>query len=121
MGISVAKQPAFGEVKDSHRDGDARAEAVKNLHPRLVMAKASVGKAIETAIGDAPLKQFGHEGMVSGLTTGEKVPDYLARIYQDKGARRRFALALLEDDTDVIVTTTITVPMKKAGNDEGRR
>lgn len=80
------------------------------------MAKAKVGAAFERAIGDRPLKEFGHEGLVSAVCSGEKVPEYLARIYQDKGARRRMALALLEDDTDVIVTTTITIPQsRKAG------
>lgn len=100
------------EVKPSHRD-DRGGEVPS---PRLRMAKAKMGTAIEQAIGDEPDKTFGHEGLMSALKSGEKVPDYLARIYQNKEARRRFAMALLQDDTDVIVTTTITVPLtRKAG------
>lgn len=114
MGSMVDRAVTGVEVKSSHRDGRRDSEAVKKLHPRLVMAKAKVGAAIEQAIGDAPDKEFGHEGLVSALKTGEKVPDYLARIYEDKPARRRFALALLEDDTDVVVTTTVTIAQSKA-------
>ena len=84
---------------------------VKSLHcAPLVAAKTKVGAAVTIAIVDQPLKAFGHEGLMSGVCSGEKVPDYLARIVQDKRTRRRFAVALLEDDTDVIVTVTITMP-----------
>lgn len=81
----------------------------------LEMAKAKFGAAIEEGIGDAPLKNYGDKGLLSKVVTGEKVPDYLGRIYQDKQARRRFAVALLEDDTDVVMTTHITLPLTKVG------
>lgn len=89
---------------------------VKNVHRldvSLVIAKAKVGAAVAAAISDHPLKAFGHEGLLSAVCSGEKVPAYLARIYQDKTSRRHFAVALLEDDTDVVVTTTVTVPHRK--------
>jgi hypothetical protein len=73
------------------------------------MAKAAMGAAIKHAIGDQPLKEFGDKGLVSNVCSGEKVPDYLARIYQDAGARRRFALALLEDDPGVEIETVIKI------------
>lgn len=111
MGRSVQQPLPPMEVKPSHRP-NGRSEEPSPLAVRLKMAKAKVGAAFERAIGDRPLKEFGHEGLVSAVCSGEKVPDYLARVAEDKQARRRFALALLEDDTDVIVTTTITIPQK---------
>lgn len=62
----------------------------------LAMAKATVGAAVEAAIGDQLLKRYGDEGMVSKIITGEKVPAYLAQIARDPEARQRFALALLK-------------------------
>jgi hypothetical protein len=103
------------EVKKPHRDSDDEIDAVKNLHHvKLQMAKARIGAAVERAIGDLPLKAFGHEGLVSAVCSGEKVPDYLGRIAQDNDARRRFAMALLEDDSGVVITTTITIQSKKS-------
>lgn len=116
MGASFRRPLPPLPVEKLHHDDDASATEVKNLSRLdvpLSMAKAKVGAAVTAAIGDNPLKAFGHEGLVSGVASGERVPDYLARIYQDKPARRRLALALLEDDTDVIVTTTVSIPMSK--------
>lgn len=64
---------------------------VKNLHP-LRMAKKHVGDAVTAAIGTEPRKRYGHEGRLSEVCAGEKVPDWLARIYQDDDARIRFGL-----------------------------
>ena len=75
----------------------------------LEMAKARLGAAVGQAIGDQPLKAYGDKGLLSKVSTGEKVPDYLARIYQDRGARRRLALALLEDDDHVDIETTVRI------------
>lgn len=99
------------EVKPLHRDAERRAEAVKKLHQlsKCVAAKAGVGRAFKAAIGDEADKAFGHEGLVSGLKSGEKVPDYLASIYADPAARRRFALALLEDDEGVELETIVRI------------
>ena len=116
MGSNGTGAAVAREVKPSHRDDSDESSTVKKLpHVPLVMAKAKVGAAIEQAIGDLPDKHFGHEGLVSALKTGEKVPDYLARIYQDRGARRRLALALLEDDDRVRVRTVIEWDEEKVG------
>lgn len=72
-------------------------------HDDLGQAKAHVGAAVKSAIGDQPLKQFGDKGLMSKVCAGEKVPDYLARIYQDREARRRFVRAWLKDDGAVRV------------------
>lgn len=106
------------EVNRVHGDELPRESVVNKVHrlPDVIpldMAKARVGGAVRKAIAGQPLKTFGHKALVHGVCTGEKVPDYLGRIYQDKDARRRFGLALLEDDTDVIVTTTVTFPQKR--------
>jgi len=106
------------EVNRVDRPSERRADVVNKvdrLQIPLEMAKARMGAAVEHAIGDAPLKEYGDKGLMSKVVTGEKVPDYLARIAQDKAARRRFALKLLEDDTDVVITKTITIQEKKAG------
>lgn len=114
MPATVANRRLSSEEKTLHRDESNALDAVKKLHHvPLVMAKAKVGAAIDSAIGDAPDKSFGHEGLVSGLKSGEKVPDYLARIYADKGARRRFAVALLEEDSEVRVRTVIEIEDRK--------
>lgn len=102
------------EVNSSHREPDRSCEAVKKLHDvPLRQAKAAIGGAVREAIGARPLKEFGHEGLLSEVCSGGKAPEYLARIYLDPQARRRFALALLAEDADVTVTTTVTIPQKK--------
>lgn len=105
------------EVKRPHRAEGERDEAVKNLHPalRMAKAKAKAGAAIEHAIGDTPDKHFGHEGLMSALKSGEKIPDYLARIVEDDDARLRFAKALLQGDTRVTFRTVIEIDERKVG------
>jgi hypothetical protein len=116
MSRSLAADRQSAEVKSSHRDDRTRDEAVKELHQiKFRSAKARMGAAVERAIGDQPLKAFGHEGLLSGVCSGEKVPEYLARICESPAARRRFAMALLEDDPDVRFRTVIEIDERKAG------
>lgn len=85
------------EVKRLHDVSDARDEAVKKLHDvPFRQAKADVGAAIRVAIGDRPLKEYGHESLISEVCSGAKVPEYLARICDDVQARRRLGIALLK-------------------------
>jgi hypothetical protein len=108
MGHSIRQERPFAEEKSLYREESRDHGAVKNLdHVPLVMAKAKVGKAIKEAVGSAPLKQFGNEGLMSALISGEKVPDYLARIYDDPDALWRFAMALLEHDPTVRIRTVV--------------
>lgn len=118
MGNSLAQRAS---VEEDHRVDHAdqcpscavnRVDRLNAMAIDLTMAKAKLGACIRTGIGDDALKEYGDKGLVGKVCTGEKAPDYLARIYLDKAARRRFALALLNDDTDVIVTTVVTVPTK---------
>jgi hypothetical protein len=75
---------------------------VDRLPERAVsMAKAAVGAAVKNAIGDAPMKQYGDKGQLSNVISGEGVPDYMARIYEDPAARRRYAISLLKGDPKV--------------------
>lgn len=102
------------EVNRVHRGDEGSLSEVNKVHPdALSTAKARVGGAVREAIGTDPMKVYGHKGLLHAVCSGEKVPDYLARIYQDKPARRRFALALLNDDTDVVVTTHVSWPEPK--------
>lgn len=88
-------------------------------------AKASMGAAVKDAIGDGALKEFGDKGKLSKVISGEKVPEYLARIYQDVPARRRLGLALLKDDPQVRVRLVIECDFDETGCQEisgrGRR
>lgn len=111
MPRSLSQPFAPTELKSLHRDESDRAEAVKNLHHvPLAMAKAKVGAAIGKAIGDAPTKEYGHEGLISGVKSGEKVPEYLARIVANRGACRRFLKALAADDTGIVTYTVMHIP-----------
>lgn len=95
---------------------DAADAAVNKVHGvPLRMAKARVGAAVTKAIEGRAQKEFGSKSLISEVCSGEKVPEYLARIVDDKSTRRKLALALLEDDTDVIVTTNISIRQRKAG------
>lgn len=100
MARSVTNRLDLGEVNRVDLEVnkvDRLVEATESMR----MAKAKMGAAVEHAIGDRPLKEFGDKGQMSNITSGEKVPEYLARIYHDPAARRRFALALLDGDTGV--------------------
>lgn len=94
---------ALDAVEDNRVD-----RLVNEVDRRKRMAKASMGAAIEQAIGDRR-KAFGDKGLISNVCSGEKVPEYLARIYEDPEARRRFALALLEGDDEIEVYTEIRI------------
>ena len=90
------------EVKSSHNADPTGDDGVKKLHDvPLAMAKAKVGEAVSAGIGDQSPKAFGHEGRISGVCSGKNVPDYMARIYLDPDARRRYALSLLRGDPKV--------------------
>lgn len=103
------------EVKSLHRTAETRAEAVKELHQvPLNMAKASVGAAFAEAIGDSARKVYGHEGLVSAVCSGEKVPEYLARVYADPAARVRFGVAWLKGARQVRVRRRIEVEIEES-------
>lgn len=105
------------EVKGLHGEREVRSEAVKKLHcVPMAMAKVKVGAAFAHAIGEQTRKAYGHEGLVSGLCSGEKVPDYMATLYLDAGARRRFALALLAGDPKVKRRVTVEIEDDEGGH-----
>ena len=54
-----------------------------------------MGAVIRDAIGPDKLEAYGHAGLLSGVCAGEKVPEYLAAIYANEGARLRMAKAIL--------------------------
>ena len=75
----------------------------------LEMAKAGIGRAIKSAIGDDPLKVYGDDSMMAKVISGERIPDYLARIYRNPEARRRYAVSLLRGDKQVRVRTVVEI------------
>jgi hypothetical protein len=83
---------------------------VNKVDPRLDVpfrqAKARFGAAVGEAIHPHPLKAFGDKGQLSKVIGGD-VPEYLARIVDDPNACRRFARALLANDSTVRVRTVI--------------
>ena len=112
MGRSVQQPLLDMEVNSLHCDARPSATAVKKLHQLragLSNAKAKMGAAVNAAIGDQPRKAFGHEGLIAGVCAGPKVPDYLARIWEDPEARRRFGIAILRNDPKVKVRLLLEI------------
>lgn len=96
------------EVKRLDHLPERAQSAVKKVDRLPVeAAKAHVGAAIRSAVGDEPLRVYGDEGLMSRVMTGEKVPDYMGRIFSNPDARRRYALALLKGDPRVRIRTTV--------------
>lgn len=106
--VHKPKMLKAGTVNKVQYDEPEAADPLEN-------ARISVGAAIKHGIGDDPLKTYGTKSQMSGLVSGENVPDYLARIYENPSARRRFARALLADDDAVRVRTVIEWDEEKAG------
>jgi hypothetical protein len=118
MADSIAAKAYAREVNRVERPKMLRAGTVNKVDhgpDPLEIAKVLVGRALKAGIGDEPLKTYGDKGLLSNVLSGEKVPDYLARIYQNDEARRRFARALLADDDAVRVRTVIEWDEEKAG------
>ena len=116
MPSSLPKPNGRMEDKRLDRLPETAREAVRKLDlPSLDDAKASVGRAVKHAIGDDPARVYGDEGQMSRVMTGEKVPDYMARIYRNPDARRRYVLSLLKGDPNVRIRTTVDWDEEKAG------
>jgi hypothetical protein len=111
MSHSLKRTDVLMEVEKLPRPGDQPGKAVKKVHlpPEMSMeqAKKEVGKTVEYAIGADPRKQYGPDNVISGVVSGD-VPAYLARLYQNDGARRRLAKAWLKGASGVR-TRNVTV------------
>lgn len=90
------------EVQRLHRperESESAEARVKKLHrlpeKSLQQAKAHFGEAVKVAIGHQPRRLFGSETLISGVVSGEKVPDYIGRICQDDDTRRRLGRELI--------------------------
>lgn len=107
MSRSIAQRLPVEEV-NRVEPASERASDVVNKVDRLpakasamASAKLQFGAAIAHAIGDDPLKHYGDKGHISNVISGEKVPDYLAKICDNPKARRRLAMSLLRGDKGV--------------------
>jgi len=90
-GAAAQSESPTGGVNKVHRLPDKA----------LAMAKMEVGGMVRKAIEGTSLKTYGPKSLISEVCSGEKVPEYLARIIQDSRARRRLGLALLRGDDRV--------------------
>lgn len=95
-------KPRMATVRKLDRPSPAR---------ELPKGKAGFGAAVSIAIGDESTKAYGDESFIAKVKSGEKVPEYLARIYDNPDARRRLGLELLKD-TGVTVRTVIEFETK---------
>lgn len=110
MGSIVAKASLPGEDKRLDRLPESAKDAVKKVAcPPMDVAKAGIGEAVRSAIGDDPLRVYGSEGQMSRVISGEAVPDYMGRIASRPDALRRYALSLLKGDRRVKVRTVIEI------------
>jgi hypothetical protein len=105
----VARPVEHRPDTDNKFDHDPRLDEIP-----LEMARMNMGAAIGRGIGGESLKAYGDPGMVSKVVAGEKVPDYLAKLYANEDARQRFALALLEGIDGVEMETTVRISKKGA-------
>src|SRR5687767_10557751 len=103
MAATLPKPNGRGEDQRLDRLPMKANGAVQKVDLAMDTAKEHVGKAIGSAIGDEPLRVFGDASFIAKVITGEKAPDYLARIYRNPDARRRLGLALLRGDDKVKV------------------
>jgi hypothetical protein len=99
MSKSLDRASVVLEVEKLPRPGDRADRGVKKVHlmpeQSLEQAKKGFGQAVKAAIGDNPMKVYGAENIISVVVSGEKVPDYMGRLFQDDGARRRLGRELL--------------------------
>lgn len=110
MSFDSEREPNFREdnrVASAPEGTDNKVDRLQAVP--LDMAKAKVGAAMKRAMDGRALKEFGEKSFISNVHSGEKVPEYFARVYMDPVARRRFALALLEGDEGVRVNTKTTI------------
>lgn len=116
MGVIVTEGMRGAEVKQVDRAEEGEVNPVDRLdvpkhmaksRTKLEIAKERVGACVRAGVGDRQLKEFGDKGLMSNVCSGEKVPEYLARIHDDPAARRRFGRAWLEGVATVKTTTSI--------------
>lgn len=112
MGRDSADVSAVLEVEKLPRPGDRPDRGVKKVpfvpERSLNDAKSQVGCIVKAAIGDSPRKVYGPDNTISAVISGEKVADWLARIYRDTGARQRFGKEWLKG-ADGVRSRNVTV------------
>lgn len=103
------REPGEREANRVGGAADVDTNRVGRLQVPLEMAKAKVGACVRQAIGERQMKEFGDKGTMGNICSGERAPEYLARIYMDPAARRRFAQKWLEGDAAVRMKTTTCI------------
>lgn len=91
---SVTKRLDLTEVEKLPSPSDRPDRGVKKVHlmpeESLEQGKKRVGHVVKAGIGDSPRKVYGPDNIISGVVNGERIPDWMARIYNDGDARLRF-------------------------------
>jgi hypothetical protein len=96
------------EVKPLHRGKTRSEESSPRSDPReITQAKAGMGAVIKEAIGPDKLEAYGHASLMSGICSGEKVPEYLAAIYANEESKLRMAKALLRSSGKQVRERTV--------------
>src|SRR5688500_4925720 len=85
-----------------------------DTQPRLSQARARLARAFRRAMEGRWRKEFGRKPRMPERCSAEKAPGYLARIVEDTHARRKFAVALLEEDAGGVISVTVTIPQDEA-------
>jgi hypothetical protein len=88
------------EVEKLPSPSDRADRGVRKVHAiperSLEDGKKAVGRVARAGIGDSPRKVYGPDNITSGVVSGERIPDWMARLYNDDEARLRFGKAWLD-------------------------
>ena len=99
-------------------ENEVRANKIRGPPEKAVaMAKAKLGHIFRAAIEGTPLKTYGSKSFISEICSGEKVPEYLARLYDDPRARTRFALGLLAEDEDIVIQPQVMIRLRRKASE----
>ena len=100
------------EVKPSHRPSERPESAVKEVHRD---AKTEAGAVFRDAIGPDKQEAYGSAALISGLCSGEKVPDYLAAIFANREAKLRMAKSILRRSGSQVEERTVFTINERVG------
>lgn len=100
------------EVENLPSPSDRPDRSVRKAHLVPAMSledgKKAVGRVARSGMGDSPRKVYGPDNITSAVVSGDKIPDWMARMYVDPESRLRFGKAWL-DGADGVRSRNVTV------------